>query len=390
LAILSELQPRSTPKGRLPRVRYDAVVPGPVTIADDRGQLVPLFQWSSLDAEDRGNAELADAVMRAGEASQQDLARKHLTWRDWPTLAPIAVAAGTMIFMQLLPAVPFWAYMAALVAVMLLSVKLQVREHLRSVSSRYVTALLAYGHCASCGYSLGGIKPQYDHLLQCPECSAQWRSDRVCILKRAPDALAFSPREDPFAIGAHGRAWWGLPSLHRAPSVLDARDRPVALVDRKRLQEALSMSHGPTDSGRILARFRATTRAYAYRLLVQIVGVLLVVFVVVFAPWLPGGFRGAFTNAPWVAAIYLTLAVTSGPYWFAQLCRAFAGRAQATAGRASESLLSDFICPSCARPLPRMTQEADHVTLCSCGAAWRLKLTASIAMLHSKTMRTTP
>ncbi|MEZ6243093.1 MAG: hypothetical protein R3B57_08625 [Phycisphaerales bacterium] len=29
--------------------------------------------------------------------------------------------------------------------------------------------------CASCGYSLGGLTPEHDGCVVCPECRAAWR-----------------------------------------------------------------------------------------------------------------------------------------------------------------------------------------------------------------------
>lgn len=38
---------------------------------------------------------------------------------------------------------------------------------------------LRRGHCAQCGRALAGLTPQPDNCIQCPECGAAWKADRV-------------------------------------------------------------------------------------------------------------------------------------------------------------------------------------------------------------------
>ena len=46
-------------------------------------------------------------------------------------------------------------------------------------SSRIHDIYLAMGQCGSCGYALADLRPTDDGFLNCPECNAAWRVDRV-------------------------------------------------------------------------------------------------------------------------------------------------------------------------------------------------------------------
>lgn len=49
-------------------------------------------------------------------------------------------------------------------------------------ASRILDIYLAMGQCGSCGYDLADLHPTDDGFLNCPECNAAWRADRVGTL----------------------------------------------------------------------------------------------------------------------------------------------------------------------------------------------------------------
>jgi hypothetical protein len=48
-------------------------------------------------------------------------------------------------------------------------------RHSYSAAKDVRAAVLAEGHCPSCGYALKGIVPEADGCIVCAECSAAWR-----------------------------------------------------------------------------------------------------------------------------------------------------------------------------------------------------------------------
>ncbi len=48
----------------------------------------------------------------------------------------------------------------------------------RRFEASAIRAWLSIGHCAACGYSLRGLKPEFDGCTVCPECGAAWRLAR--------------------------------------------------------------------------------------------------------------------------------------------------------------------------------------------------------------------
>lgn len=57
---------------------------------------------------------------------------------------------------------------------------LVARPMLRAASPRGFALLhLQQGRCPSCGFSLGGLEPDGEGRVRCPECSAAWRADRL-------------------------------------------------------------------------------------------------------------------------------------------------------------------------------------------------------------------
>jgi hypothetical protein len=168
---------------------------------------------------------------------------------------------------------------------------------------------------------------------------------------------------------------WSLRAMwNRAPSVLDARERAVALVEMGAVAPEWSglEARGVEELRR---RVRRITLPHAWWTVVSaalIAGVLLLASRGLSSV---GLFAGGFSNSI-IALWMLVMVVMSGPYWVTRVRRAWKGRSQATAQRIAEALVSNDVCPGCARALARDQAGEDGYVTCACGGTWRLALEA--------------
>lgn len=133
------------------------------TTLDDRGQRVNLLLWEDATA--------------TGAVS---------TWREWMWLILIVlmvVVALGVFFLQpdlskfgKLGEIAGWIFGA-----MVIGFVLWMRMYYRHANfyDRRFTEPLRRGHCAQCGWALVGLIPEPDNCIQCPECGAAWKADRL-------------------------------------------------------------------------------------------------------------------------------------------------------------------------------------------------------------------
>jgi len=146
---------------------------GRVTILDDRGASVPLF-----DERDVRTREDREAVV-AAVAAQRLPSNAHLNRSEVAgALLPIALFIGVFIVYQqwirpvitsrvveaLAFLVPFFAAVYCLRGI-----------DRRGKAARVRVALLKIGRCPSCGYALAGVEAEPDGCRVCPECGGAWR-----------------------------------------------------------------------------------------------------------------------------------------------------------------------------------------------------------------------
>lgn len=101
------------------------------------------------------------------------------------------------------------------------------RARRRHHAGRIVATMLAEGRCAACAYVLAGLGADGEGLVQCPECGARWRKDRV---GEAVPALARATATSAVIELGH---WPGvkLARRNRNPVILDADGRILRLAD---------------------------------------------------------------------------------------------------------------------------------------------------------------
>lgn len=144
-----------------------------LTIEDDRGRRVPLVDPGELKEglTDFQRRELRLVVPQQPARfvirivlSLFALGLLNLAWRTlsrgWPPIVPS--------WWQIATTLGIWTTVFGLIAVV----------HWRR-KSRSVRRCLAWGVCASCGYSLRDALEGEDSLVVCPECGASWQAARV-------------------------------------------------------------------------------------------------------------------------------------------------------------------------------------------------------------------
>jgi hypothetical protein len=336
-----------------------------VTIRDDAGSEVPLYRWTREDADDPNNAGLADAIMRAGEATQRTgwnikITRKDL-WMAVPGLVVIFTAVGTQLFW---PSAPPWTLWIVMPAVMIPVMRIVARGHLRDHSGLFAATLLANRRCASCGYLLEGATADEAGFLRCPECSAVWMASRIGSVRITPPASGRGVvimGDDPFRQGANMgyiKPWSARAQWNRTAAVVDAKKRSLPLVRRAELRAQVSARQGASAADNVLGDWRRETRWHAAW---TTLWVLFLVLVVGLFLWQSVQGRAGGSTFMLVAA--LIVGVTTLPYWAAQLRRTYAGQAQHTAKRVAQLLVNNAICPACGG-------ELDAERRCGCGAEW--------------------
>lgn len=233
------------------------------------------------------------------------------------------------------------------------------------------------GRCAACGYALSGLTEDDDGMIDCPECGAAWRSDRLRATEAPGDAA-----ERRFVRARLGAVL----QTPRATPYLDSRGRPASLVlyrpAKNHIDDYAARCHRAAESIYTTVSGKGAWMSAA----LIAVGIGLFLFML----WY--GALGPFGTPPWVYALIPAMALAL-----------FAGflfrRGDLLVKRATieHATLGKGICPSCWELLEGIPPDTDGCTMCpECGSSWRLPLpltppaSALAPAPHSRSSRARP
>jgi len=220
------------------------------------------------------------------------------------------------------------------------------------LSHIYRHQVVASGACASCGYSLAGLPVAPDGYIDCPECRAGWRVDRLRRLE--PTEGAERRRELRSKLPPVLRLAGGMHST-------DHRDRPASLLTF-RPGRVWSSDYGfACRDAATSIRQPGQTRSAA---------VMVACFLAAAAVFLIGLTIGNATGpAPWLQYVVLVLfAVLLFSGFAAGVSDLFADPEQI-----QRATLGKGLCPSCWELLEGIPPDTDGCTMCpECGSSWRL------------------
>lgn len=338
-----------------------------ITIVDDRGQQVPLFQWSREDNVSSDNASLMEALARIGESSQDLGWNTPLSRPNLIMFVPGVVAIVCCITMTAVwPKLPGWSPVVLMGLIGLAMVRWVVHRHLIDLSSRMTVTLLAYGRCASCGYSLSGVVAA-EGVVGCPECGAGWKSGRIgTIASRPTGSEATSTQGVASPSAPPVRPWSLVGQWNRAPSIVDAGERAVALVELKVLREQLKKCTDRERAAEVLTKVEKIIRGHRAR----------VVAVLFLGTGLFGVMLWSSSLRPGGAGIWplVVLLCTGLPMWITWIRRAFLGRSQTIAKPIQMAIVGGHFCPACGNDLNDGVPARDGSVACTCGTSWRMPL----------------
>jgi hypothetical protein len=202
----------------------------PATTTDDAGKAVEVYNvHAPRDEADAGDPALPELRQRfAGGLKAQGF------W-DFPIEQLIFVVSliACLVVMGILRStgviarnsghVGYWLIYAWMFIGSIWVSMARRRHH----ADRIVVSMLAEGRCAACAYVLAGLGADGEGLVQCPECGARWRKDRV---GEAVPALARATATSAVIELGH---WPGvkLARRNRNPVILDADGRILRLAD---------------------------------------------------------------------------------------------------------------------------------------------------------------
>lgn len=324
-------------------------------ILDDRGRRVPVLSNEAA----RGDQELVEVLVRFAETStlmHERLRWGHILW----VLAFIAAIAVLAFVGTAFPRVPPWI-MGAIWPMGFVSISLFAAARRRAHHvQRLVEGLLHIGRCPSCGYRLSGLLPESDAAMVCPECSAAWNADRVgsTILPLAiPQSIPEHPGDAP-PVATRWFKW-----IIRTPTILDARDRPLPLVN------LWAKGHrSPFDpGGRAALRKHIAGATFVSRFLlagaVFLFGLLFLSVIIMNLTLRRAATLSLLSSffMVWMVVVYWVLA------W-----RIWTGRSRRTASKARDIIVRHRLCASCGAPLENESADAQRLACPRCRAEWTL------------------
>jgi hypothetical protein len=257
---------------------------------------------------------------------------------------------GAILLMQwLLPSIPGWGHIFALILVLLAVSMITSRVRRKVAGGVLADLLIEEGLCPSCGYNLFGLSADQDGILPCPECGAGWRASRI----RRVEAFATGVR----MADAHT-------AISLAPVAWSARDdrgmrRPLV---HPRLRREIAGAESEPARQRLRSARRAIGRSG------RIVRWLAALFML-----LPGaGICAAFLSGGMTPTLARAL-VVPGLFFVGLGCGALFGNFGYNPRRVRRLMVESQLCPSCAAPLDGIDPEADGRKVCGlCLGAWEL------------------
>jgi hypothetical protein len=329
---------------------------GAVTLADDRATPRRIARGPAARQDERW----ADARFRA--AVEQSEAARMAQYRRNGLVFGIGMIALMVVgvLMRVPPA-------ALIIGAFLITMGVNVFLNFGRAGAgerAAADALLRRGLCASCLYGLGGLTPEPDGCLVCPECGGAWRAERVReVIAFDPDARALAGAE---LTGAASRAAAALSTgtLRQRSPFRDARRQKCLLVP-PRLEHETALAADPALRDRLCAAAKDIARSG--RLLrwgtagfLALVGVVLPLGVILLSTVRKGVMPG-------LAILPLLIPVASfGLLAWGVLRGNFGYRRK----RIVRAMLARALCPACAEDLTGRPIAADGLVECTCGTAW--------------------
>ncbi|MFZ4572927.1 MAG: hypothetical protein ACOYN0_00935 [Phycisphaerales bacterium] len=320
-------------------------------VTDDRGQVRPGIDIDLLAKAEDGSEyrlELAKRLKLAvrGEAGRNKSAQ---TARAIFVLVLVVGALGIQIAMKGRIQLSWHFALFGLGAILI-----------RWLTKRKVDAGLSAtavdeGFCGSCGYSLRSTPAHEDGCIQCPECGAAWKADRITRPHWDTGPMAVE-----YKVGFWERVWYATPSREFL-TVADDRGRYVRSLDRW-LRYLGPERRAKWGEARIAEAIRRLARIGRPRRLViglaQLILTLVPPFTFVFL------FRSnplllifGTTFVPWAAVVFWLLVRGSRACSADLVVREIAGMGY---------------CGACGESLETAPVEADGCRVCpECRAAWK-------------------
>jgi hypothetical protein len=319
---------------------------------DDRGN--PVRVLSAAAAADwpmSGDARMSMLAARMQAASVPS---------RWPRIALAALALAAVVTVVTVskiffPSFPGWVRTVALMIVLLGAASLTGHVRKRLASAALARLLIEEGLCPACGYNFFGLVADAQDLLQCPECGAAWRAERV-------------RRSEPFASGANmadantvvtvaNAAWTGKDDRAiRRPYVHPRLRREIKAAGDESIRARLAIARAEISRTGWLLRW-----SVAALLLLSAGGMAAAILI-----W------GRPGMASQLAGLVPVLLFAGLGLWalFGNFCYSIR--------KVKLAMLRQNLCPSCAASLDGLTPEPDGRTVCSaCLGAWQKPLEAS-------------
>ncbi|GMV25985.1 MAG: hypothetical protein AMXMBFR58_20160 [Phycisphaerae bacterium] len=315
----------------------------------DQGVTAGDMQSDPELAEVVGRLAIAHSGMATGRITPAQIAA---------AMTGLVGVAGYMGISKLSGGGPPWISMLGGVLVALVYLRIVFFFARRRGTDQLVETILAEGRCPCCLYKLGAVRASDDGRVQCPECGAAWRHDRIGTLRaRASPDVATAPRRRP-------------PNPWRltVPVVADARGRYVRLVDVRRAPLVAKL--GEAEGSRLAAAARAVymRKAIVVSLLIVLVLVPGMTLAMITLPSrLASGIAASLlrVGALGIAALYAWMMLGMSWKWLT-------GRSQNMAARVARAVVAEGCCAACAAPLSGVEPQDDGCVECpACAAAWK-------------------
>lgn len=231
-----------------------------------------------------------------------------------------------------------------------------IRRHMLAAAPRITAEYLRDGVCPACGYNLFGLVVAEDGCLNCPECGAAWRAERIQV------AQPFDESRPPTLLERRREMLLPRQTLDRRMGA-DDRGSRVELVTARHLRTTARKHTGDASrrTHRAASRIRARGRTFRWIAAgffaavsaVPVLGLLAVGFPPLGLMWLPLLFGVGST---------LALAII--------VARSELGSSSRTIIAAARD---QRLCAACGDDLDNVPAAADGCTVCPrCAAAWRL------------------
>jgi predicted Zn-ribbon and HTH transcriptional regulator len=330
------------------------------TIADDRGQAVPL--WSPA-------AGIDDDPVQRGIAARVTQITGNENIRIGAVVGALAVLCG--VFLVAVLGMNQWAWWLTLAVGLILAMLWQSRTVQQRVAPSIRLTLLSEARCASCAYDLRGLQIEDDGCTLCPECQAAWRISpdmAECLQARQRLAPSTSIPPGETASDRASKDWLrglltGL-GWKRTYAARDARGRIVELVNPSYFAERPPRWEEVPAERRRSLRLRLSCLGWHLRLLALLVfgpaAASMLLGIGLLGP--QGIMNSGLSKIPqllaviWIPVFFLAVVfhpITNSGRWLIGL------------------MLREGHCPSCAGRLP--APGGDTITCPACRSEWQVR-----------------